>query len=293
MSPNTSEVTAVDHLIIAVRDLAEAEKTWTAIFGRGPSWRGTHPGVGTGNVLYRLANTYVELYAPVAEGTNAEALEKRLDEVGEGLYGVVFGVADAAAATEAFNARGLKSGPPVDGSGRDGITGAERKWRTIAMPSSETHGLFLLGIQHLSPAGALPVAPLSDGVSDAEAVASCDHVVVLTPDAEAMKSLFGDKFGIRLALDHTKPEWGVRQLFFRAGGLTLEIVEPLDKEKAPKAERFWGVAWRVPDIAAAVARLAKAGLDVSEVRKGRKPGTEVATIRKPTNGVPTLLICER
>ncbi len=165
--------------------------------------------------MYRLANTYVELYAPVAEGANAEALKKRLDEVGEGLYGVVFGVADAAAATEAFNARGLKSGPPVDGSGRDGITGAERKWRTIAMPSSETHGLFLLGIQHLSPAGALPVAPLSDGVSDAEAVASCDHVVVLTPDAEAMKSLFGDKFGIRLALDHTKPEWGVRQLFFR------------------------------------------------------------------------------
>ena len=108
-----------------------------------------------------------------------------------------------------------------------------------------------------------------------------------------MKSLFGTQLGIRLALDHTKPEWGVRQLFFRTGGVTVEVVEPLDREKAPKSERFWGVAWRVPDIAAAVARLAKAGLDVSEVRKGRKPGTEVATIRKPTNGVPTLLICER
>ncbi|WP_339832380.1 VOC family protein [uncultured Parvibaculum sp.] len=287
-----SEIVGVDHLIIAVRDLGAAEKTYTAIFGRAPSWKGIHPGVGTGNVLYRLANTYVELYAPVAEGANAEALRKRLDASGEGLYGVVFGLADAAAAATAFNARGLTSGAPLDGSGRDEISGATRKWRTVALPASQTRGLFLLGIQHLSPEDALPPAPLSEGVAEAEAVASCDHVVVMTPDAEACKTLFGTQLGIRLALDHTKPEWGVRQLFFRTGGVTVEVVEPLDREKAPKSERFWGVAWKVPDIAAAVARLEKAGLDVSEVRKGRKPGTEVATIRKPTAGVPTLLISQ-
>ncbi|PKP76817.1 MAG: hypothetical protein CVT81_12815 [Alphaproteobacteria bacterium HGW-Alphaproteobacteria-3] len=213
-----TEVTSVDHIIIAVRDLREAEKNYTAIFGRAPSWKGVHPGVGTGNVLYRLANTYVELYAPVAEGANAEALKAHLDAHGEGLYGIVLGVDDAAAATAAFNARGLKSGTPVDGKGRDEITGAIREWRTIAMPKDEVRGLFMLGIQHLSPADALPPAPLSEGVSQAQAVAACDHVVVMTPDAEACKTLFGDKLGIRLALDHTKPEWGVRQLFFRAGG---------------------------------------------------------------------------
>ena len=119
-----TEVTSVDHIIIAVRDLKEAEKNYTAIFGRAPSWKGVHPGVGTGNVLYRLANTYVELYAPVAEGANAEALKAHLDAHGEGLYGIVLGVDDAAAATAAFNARGLKSGTPVDGKGRDEITGA-------------------------------------------------------------------------------------------------------------------------------------------------------------------------
>ncbi len=285
-----TEVTSVDHIIIAVRDLKEAEKNYTAIFGRDPSWKGVHPGVGTGNVLYRLANTYVELYAPVAEGANADALKAHLDEKGEGLYGIVLGVDDAAAATAAFRARGLKSGDPVDGKGRDEITGAIREWRTIAMPKDEVRGLFMLGIQHLSPADALPPAPLSEGVREAEAVSACDHVVVMTPDAEGCRALFGDKLGIRLALDHTKPEWGVRQLFFRVGGLTIEVVEPLDKAKAPKAEHFWGLAWKAENVGAVRVRLAAAGRDVSEVKPGREEGTAVATIKPPTNGIPTILV---
>lgn len=285
-----TEVTSVDHIIIAVRDLKEAEKNYTAIFGREPSWKGVHPGVGTGNVLYRLANTYVELYAPVAEGANADTLKAHLDEKGEGLYGIVLGLDDAAAATAAFNVRGLKSGDPVDGKGRDEITGAIREWRTIAMPKDEVRSLFMLGIQHLSPADALPPAPLSEGVSEAQAISACDHVVVMTPDAEGCKALFGDKLGIRLALDHTKPEWGVRQLFFRVGGLTIEVVEPLDKSKAPKAEHFWGLAWKAENVGAVRDRLAAAGRDVSEVKPGRKEGTAVATIKPPTNGIPTILV---
>jgi hypothetical protein len=46
----------------------------------------------------------------------------------------------------------------------------------------------------------------------------------------------------------------------------------------------------VPDAQAARARLQAAGLDVSEVRGGRKPGTRVLTLRDGTCGVPTLLL---
>jgi catechol 2,3-dioxygenase-like lactoylglutathione lyase family enzyme len=284
--------TSVDHLIIAVRDLDEAEKAYNQIFGRSPSWKGTHPGMGSANILYRLANTYVELLGPSGEGPNGDMLRAHLDEKGEGMFGVVFGTDDAAARIASLREKGVPAGDPVDGSGRDGMTGAERRWRTFGLPRETMRGLFSFGIQHLSEADALPPAPLLEGVSEAQAVSSCDHVVVMTPDAEACKELYGDKFGIRLALDHTKPEWGVRQLFFRLGGLTLEVVEPLDKAKAPKADHYWGVAWKVEDAAGAAARMEKAGLDVSEVRKGRKPGSEVATIRKPTCGVPTLLISQ-
>lgn len=284
--------TSVDHLIIAVRDLDEAEKAYNQIFGRSPSWKGIHPGMGSANILYRLANTYVELLGPSGEGVNGDMLRAHLDEKGEGMFGVVFGTDDAAARIASLREKGVPAGDPVDGSGRDSMTGAERRWRTFGLPRETMRGLFSFGIQHLSEPDALPPAPLLEGVSEAQAVSSCDHVVVMTPDAEACKELYGDKFGIRLALDHTKPEWGVRQLFFRLGGLTLEVVEPLDKAKAPKADYYWGVAWQVKDAAGAAARMAKAGLDVSEVRKGRKPGTEVATIRKPTCGVPTLLIAQ-
>ena len=50
------------------------------------------------------------------------------------------------------------------------------------------------------------------------------------------------------------------------------------------------MCWRVADIDATRARLAADGVDVSEVRTGRKPGTRVMTVRSGTCGVPTLLV---
>jgi hypothetical protein len=50
------------------------------------------------------------------------------------------------------------------------------------------------------------------------------------------------------------------------------------------------VSWRVADIEATRARLISGGVDVSEVRPGRKPGTRVLTVRNSTCGIPTLLV---
>jgi hypothetical protein len=55
-------------------------------------------------------------------------------------------------------------------------------------------------------------------------------------------------------------------------------------------DRFWGLSWRVANADEARARLAQAGLDVSDVRTGLKPGTRVFTVRNGTCGVPTLMI---
>jgi hypothetical protein len=46
----------------------------------------------------------------------------------------------------------------------------------------------------------------------------------------------------------------------------------------------------VPDIAAAHARLKAAGVELSEVRDGRRPGTQVFTVQSHTANVPTLVI---
>jgi hypothetical protein len=46
----------------------------------------------------------------------------------------------------------------------------------------------------------------------------------------------------------------------------------------------------VPDVAKAQARLKTAGLDVTEPRDGRRPGSQVFSVKDKTDGVPTLII---
>ena len=73
--------------------------------------------------------------------------------------------------------------------------------------------------------------------------------------------------------------------------MTIEVGARLDAAPKPEStDRLWGLAYRVPDADRARERLAKSGLDISEVRVGRKPGTRVCTVRGRTHGVATLLI---
>src|SRR4029450_13621560 len=54
-------VAALDHVIVAVRDLADATRRYATLYARRPSWRGEHPGQGTAKTLFRLHNTYLDL----------------------------------------------------------------------------------------------------------------------------------------------------------------------------------------------------------------------------------------
>jgi len=115
-----------------------------------------------------------------------------------------------------------------------------------------------------------------------------DHLVLRTSDATACVALFSEKLGIRLALDKTVPEWGGRMLFFRAGKLTLEVIE--SKKEAAAGNTFWGIAYQCRDIDQASQRLGQAGVTLSGIRDGRKPGTRVATLKSHDLGIPSLLI---
>lgn len=280
---------SLDHVIVAVRELDLATGRMARLLGRRPSWRGSHPAHGTANTLFRLANTTLELLAPAGPGAVARALAERLERAGEGLAGLAFGTPDADAAAAALRARGLAASEPQKGLGRDDESGAWREWRTLALPRDATRGAWLFGIQQLSPPEVLPPAtPL--GVERA-AVEGLDHVVVASPDLDGARRLYGDLLGLRLALDRSFEARGLRMLFFRVGGVTVEVVGRLGT--APDAgapDRLDGLAWRTPDVDAARARLAAAGIDVSEVRPGFKPGTRVCTVRDGACGVPTLLI---
>ena len=115
-----------------------------------------------------------------------------------------------------------------------------------------------------------------------------DHLGLSTSDAQACVQLFAVGLGLRLALDKNAPDWGGRMLFFRVGKLTLEIIESADVEPGP--DQFWGIAYRCADLSATSARLKSGGVVLSAIRPGRKPGTNVATLKSHALGLPTLLI---
>jgi hypothetical protein len=79
-------------------------------------------------------------------------------------------------------------------------------------------------------------------------------------------------------------------MFFRCGDLIVEVVKRPVAGGDLAHDKLWGLSWRVADIDATRARLVADGLDVSEVRNGRKPGTRVMSLRDGTCGIHTLLL---
>lgn len=285
----------LDHVVIAVRDLDAATADYTAILGRQPSWRGAHPQYGTRNTLYRLDNTYIELLsldegAKKKDGRWAGELS-RFVERGEGVYALALGTGDVNRAVRDVRDNGFEVQDPADGSGVDAISGTQRFWRNAMAPVRSANGIRVFFIEHKSPPDMLPVATVT---SPAGAfVKRMDHAVVLSADMEAAKHVWGEQLGVRLALDRTFPDRSTRILFFRLGEITLEFSggSIQTEEGMGKPDRLWGLAWGVDDMDAMCARLRGEGIEVSEPRKGIKPGTRVATVKgERTHGVATLLI---
>ena len=83
-------MSVVDHIIIAVQDLDQASQDYALMLGHAPSWRGTHPGYGSANTLFRLDNCYLELLAATGEGWAGDMVRSVLEAQGQSLCALVF-----------------------------------------------------------------------------------------------------------------------------------------------------------------------------------------------------------
>ena len=144
-------------------------------------------------------------------------------------------------------------------------------------------GVFTLLIEHTT--GILPKYESFEN----DQIERLDHIVINSNDPDGLIELYRDTYGIRLALDQFVEKWGGRMLFFRTNHTTIEAIgikndadEPIDKA--------WGLAWTTKDIKKTHARLVSEGVEISDVKDGRKPNTLVATIKSHTCNIPTLLI---
>jgi len=275
-------ISTLDHLIIAVKDLDQAEKNYKKILGTNPVWRGKHQSLGTANSIFNFKNTYLELLTADGEGLGAEFVKNLIQENGDGLAGIVFGVDDMPQTVQQLKQEGYEISDPAEGEGSDDVTNKVRKWENLFLPPELTRGLFSFIIQHHD--GKLP----SHKEYAKDSINKLDHVVINTNNADSFIETYRDVFKIRLALDKTIEHWNSRMLFFRLNKTTIEVVERPNNEEPTDA--LWGLAWEVESIEDTHKRLVSEGIEVSDIKDGLKENTLVATVKSHTHNVPTLII---
>lgn len=264
-------ILGLDHVTLAVTALEPAVAAYSTLFGRAADARGEAQGLGWG--VFRLANSSLVLVTPAGAraGETPGNLAAHLAggrDAGAALGALAFGVADPEGAARLLERRGLPAGgPPQHWLGRP----------ATPLAPAAARGLHLL------------LTPPDPSPRPADAP-SLDHLVIRSGDPERSIALLAGRLGLDLRLDRSNPDWGQRLLFFRCGDLVLEVSHTLGAGLTDEPDRLWGVTWRVPEVEAWRARLEAAGIPVSPLRTGRKPGTRIFTIREHAAAVPTAFI---
>jgi catechol 2,3-dioxygenase-like lactoylglutathione lyase family enzyme len=273
-------ISGLDHVVVLVSDIEAASLAYQTRFARSPAWRNT--GEGAARALFTLDNMTLELMAPEGDGAPADRIREVLAAQGEGLASICFATRDIAKMHRRLDRLTLKPEPVTSTESRDAGSGATLSWQRTRAATSVTRSvrMFFLELGKERPLSVRTAAA---------SITALDHVVVATADPEAATALYGARLGLDMALDRSHPEWG-RLMFFRCGDLIVEVVHRPGKDSDASRDRLWGLSWRVADVDATRARLVSAGVEVSEVRTGRKPGTRVLTVRSGTCGIPTLLV---
>lgn len=158
--------------------------------------------------------------------------------------------------------------------------------RALDLSLASTYGVPIALVERSEPPP--PSSLLESG--EAASISALDHVVVRTPNPERAIALYAGRLGLDLRLDRSNPDWGQRLLFFRCGDLVIEMAHDLKAGVSNGPDELWGLSWRTPDIALCNKRLKDAGVEVSEPRTGRRPGTQVFTVTSHTANVPTIVI---
>jgi catechol 2,3-dioxygenase-like lactoylglutathione lyase family enzyme len=224
-------LTALDHVIIGVNDLAQATLVFSEKIGLTPSGGGTHPSGGTANRIIVIGDTYLELITIQTPTEAQQSMRDRLAK-GDGYLNFVLSSNDIEADTREMVQRGVSVIGPKAGQLK-APTGQTRGWsRTdVERPDLTQHYPFL--IQHDStgeerrfrlagwtdppphPLGAVKILSVTIAVSDlAEATNRFERIYGLTPSAP----FTGDADG-----------WEAMLVAFPLGesGQSFELAEPL------------------------------------------------------------------
>jgi catechol 2,3-dioxygenase-like lactoylglutathione lyase family enzyme len=273
-------IAGLDHVVILTEDIGKGTAAYEKLLGSAPSWQNS--GDGADRVLFTFANMTLELMAPSGFSLAADRIRSVISQSGEGLASICFATSDIGKMQRRLERVALKPEPVAEVESQDSVSGGRLHWKRTRASTDLTRGvrMFFLELDGERP---------RSKATAASPVIGLDHVVVSTEDSERAAALYGARLGLDMALDRTHQDWG-QLMFFRCGDLIVEVVRrPVAGGDAAR-DKLWGLSWRVGDIDAARKRLIDGGIEVSEVRIGRKPGTRVMSIRSNTCGVQTLFL---
>lgn len=149
-----SQVIGLDHVVVAVRDLDAAARTWAGL-GFTVSPRGLHSAhLGSGNYTIMFGPDYVELLGIVAP-TDYNAATRAFLAQREGLERSAFTAVDATKGVAELKARGIGGTGPIDFSRPVDLPGGgkgEARFSTMYWPADERPGgMRIFACQHLTP----------------------------------------------------------------------------------------------------------------------------------------------
>lgn len=126
------------------------------------------------------------------------------------------------------------------------------------------------------------------------APAQLHHVAYVVADLDAALPLFVARFGLAEEIREVMPEQGVEAIMLAAGGAGVELLTPLDPEGAiarflgKRGEGLHHVAFGVPDIDAALAGLARDGVELIDATPRRGLGGHRVAFIHPRSGAGAL-----
>ena len=245
-------ISQLDSVVIGVNDLDTAAVDYAALVGKAGEQGAFRK---QSSVSFQLANTCLRL---------VENKER------QGLRQLVFGSPDLASAGRRLPKVGID------------IIEAESDDSFLSLNPESTRSVsFALTAERHVPQEVLP----TEG-----ALAGLDHAVVASGDGDFTSALLSGRLQLDLRLDLTNQEWDSRLMFFRCDDLIVEVYQSLSKPLPADRDRFFGLSWRTNNIEATNRELRERGFDVSDIRKGRRPGSSVCTVRDRIHGVPTLIL---
>lgn len=150
---------AVDHVLLAVRDLAESARHIEAAYGLRALPGGRHPGVGTANMIIPLGAAYLELIAVVdtdeaAQSAPSGRITRALDENQTFALWAVR-ADDFDGMRERLQIAGMKLPDPSSGT-RQRPDGVVLRWRTQFLAPPDQPSVLPFVIEWLVPPGMHP-----------------------------------------------------------------------------------------------------------------------------------------